>query len=70
MKIDPTSATWINIKKHLDGRASEIRAKLESDVPWETTSALRAGLREIKTILSLAEPEEAPLVDQDFELPS
>lgn len=70
MKIDPTSVTWINIKAHLEHRASEIRAKLESDIPWEATSALRAGLREIKLILSLVEPEEAPLVDEDFELPS
>lgn len=70
MKIDPTSSTWINIRKHLEDRASEIRAKLEGDASWETTSALRASLREIKLILALAEPEEAPLVDQDFEIPS
>ena len=70
MKIDPTSATWLNIKKHLESRVVEIRTRLETDVNWETTMILRAGLREIKTLLSLAEPEEAPLVDQDFELPS
>lgn len=70
MKIDPTSVTWLNILNHLEGRAAEIRNKLEAETPWENTLALRASLREIKLILALAHPEEPPLVDQDFEIPS
>lgn len=70
MKIDPTSATWINLLSHLDSRAAQIRLLLEGDASWEDTQALRYALREIKKIQALAIPEEPPLVDQDFEIPS
>lgn len=70
MKIDPTSATWLNLLDHLEGRAIELRGKLESNISWDETLAARAALREIKLVLSLAHPEEPPLVDQDFEIPS
>ena len=70
MKVDPTSTTWLNISAHLENRASEIRVKLETDASWEVTQCLRASLREIKALLALALPEEPPLVDQDFEIPS
>lgn len=70
MKIDPTSATWLNILTHLEGRAAELRSKLEANISWDETLAARAALREIKIIFALAHPEEPPLVDQDFEIPS
>ena len=70
MKVDPLSATWLNISAYLDGRAADIRAKLEDDLPRKTTTKLRAALREIKSLQALAIPEEPPLVDQDFEIPS
>jgi hypothetical protein len=70
MKIDPLSATWLNIQAHLDTRAAEIRAKLEGDGPLKQVRPLRAALKEIKAILALAVPEEPALVEQDFELPS
>lgn len=64
MKIDPYSTTWLNIKEHLDGRAAELRQKLEGSCDWEDVIIARAALREIKNMLMLARPEEAPLVEE------
>lgn len=69
MKIDPTSATWLNIREHLDGRAVELRAKLEGQCDWEDVVATRAALREIKLFFTLVRPEELPLVPTHLDLP-
>lgn len=70
MKIDPYSSTWLNIKEHLDQRAAELRAKLESNCCFDEVTAARAALREIKQLLALVVPEETPLVETHLDIPS
>lgn len=70
MKIDPYSATWLVMKEHLDQRAAELRAKLESNCGFEEVIATRAVLREIKQLLNMVVPEESPLIPTHLDIPS
>lgn len=68
MNIDPYSATWMVIEAHLTNRMSELRTRLEGDLPMEQTTSIRASLRECKLVLQLA-GDKRPLVESDIEIP-
>ena len=67
--IDRYSQTWLSIRGHVESRMADLRSRLEGDLNWEDTIKLRARINECVQLLNI-ETEEAPLVDEDFELPS
>jgi len=67
--IDRYSQTWLSITEHVESRMADLRSRLEGDLNWEDTIKLRARINECVQLLNI-ETEEAPLVDEDFELPS
>lgn len=68
MILDPYSATWQIIEAHLEQRMSELRIRLEGDLPRRETTKVRAALRECKLVLELA-GDKRPLVESDIEIP-
>lgn len=68
-KIDTRTATWQIIKGYCEGRISSIQTLLESNIGWDETMRVRAQLKELRAIISLADSPDAPLIEPDFELP-
>ena len=67
MKIDAHSATWAAINEYAEGRLAELRLRLEgSNLNWEDTQATRAQMRELRLLISQAEPIEAQYVALDI----
>ena len=68
--IDPRSSTWLNLKGHIQNRRATLLLSLASpECDWEQTQMKRARLQELDTILALTKDNDAPLVEQDFEMP-
>ena len=70
IRIDALSATWINLRSHIEARQDVLRNRLENTgVNWDETQQTRARLAELNSLLALTENESPALVDEDFELP-
>ena len=52
------SAVWLIVKAHADERLQELRIRLESQIGFEETLAVRAQIREVKKLLDLENPEQ------------
>jgi hypothetical protein len=57
-KLTPTekaSALWVKLEQHFNGRIDILRKRNDNDAKEEATIALRAQIRELKYVLSLAD---------------
>lgn len=52
------SATWLLLKEYATERLTELRARLEGDLPEKETIQARASIRELKRLLDLENPEQ------------
>lgn len=58
------SAAWLLVKEHATERLSELRARLEGDLPEKETVQTRASIRELKRLLDLENPEQEIETDE------
>ena len=68
MRIDINSATWVAIEEYANNRLGELRGRLEGiNLNWEETQMVRAQMKELRVLLSQAEPTPAEYVAIDIE---
>ena len=58
------SAAWFIIRDYATERLSELRARLEGDLPEKETVQTRASIRELKRLLDLENPEQEIETDE------
>lgn len=57
--IDPTSAQWRVIRKHIDARIETLRDQLERGGGVKSDDHLRGQIAELRNLVALAEPKRS-----------
>lgn len=57
-QVDVNSATWAKLSAHLNERIEIFRKRNDGDLNEKDTARLRARIKELEYILSLATPKE------------